>query len=61
VPFVAVDFPPHSSEWTFFVAALVLLAGPILAERLRLPGIVGIVLGGTLVGLEALRGREVLR
>jgi Kef-type K+ transport system membrane component KefB len=50
VPFVAVDFPPHSSEWTFFVAALVLLAGPILAERLRLPGIVGIVLGGTLVG-----------
>jgi len=50
VPFVAVDFPPESSEWTFFVAALVLLAGPVVAERFGLPGLVGIVLGGTLVG-----------
>jgi predicted Kef-type K+ transport protein len=44
------DFPPGSTEWAFFVAALVLLAGPVLAERLRLPGLVGIVLGGTIVG-----------
>jgi Kef-type K+ transport system membrane component KefB len=50
VPFVAVDFPPDSSEWTFFVAALVLLVGPVIAERFHLPGLVGIVLGGTLVG-----------
>ena len=50
MPFVAVDFPPESSEWTFFVAALVLLAGPVVAERFGLPGLVGIVLGGTLVG-----------
>ena len=48
--YLAVDFPPDSAEWTFFVAALVLLAGPVLAERLRLPGLVGIILGGTLVG-----------
>ena len=47
---LAVDFPPSSAEWTFFVAAMVLLAGPVLAERVRLPGLVGIVLGGTLVG-----------
>lgn len=47
---LAVDFPPESAEWTFFVAAIVLLAGPVVAERLRLPGLVGIVLGGTLVG-----------
>ena len=47
---LAVDFPPESAEWTFFVAALVLLAGPVLAERVRLPGLVGIVIGGTLVG-----------
>ncbi len=39
-----------SAEWTFFVAAVVLLAGPVVAERLRLPGLVGIVLGGMLVG-----------
>jgi Na+:H+ antiporter len=47
---VAVEFPPHSAEWTFFIAAVVLLAGPLIAERLRLPGLVGIILGGTLVG-----------
>jgi Kef-type K+ transport system membrane component KefB len=50
VPVLGVTFPPESAEWTFFVAALVLLVGPVLAERLRLPGLVGIVLGGTLVG-----------
>jgi Kef-type K+ transport system membrane component KefB len=47
---LAVEFPPHSAEWTFFIAAAVLLAGPVVAERLRLPGLVGIVLGGMLVG-----------
>ena len=47
---LAVEFPPHSAEWTFFIAAAVLLAGPVVADRLRLPGLVGIVLGGMLVG-----------
>lgn len=47
---LAVEFPPESAEWTFFVAAAVLLAGPVVAERFRLPGLVGIVLGGMLVG-----------
>jgi len=47
---LAVEFPPHSAEWTFFIAAVVLLAGPVVAERLRLPGLVGIVIGGTIVG-----------
>ncbi|HUG63743.1 MAG TPA: hypothetical protein VMK83_00855 [Gaiellaceae bacterium] len=46
----AVEFPPESAEWTFFIAAVVLLAGPVGAERFRLPGLVGIVLGGMLVG-----------
>jgi Kef-type K+ transport system membrane component KefB len=47
---LAVEFPPHSAEWTFFIAAVVLLAGPVVAEWFRLPGLVGIVLGGMLVG-----------
>jgi Kef-type K+ transport system membrane component KefB len=47
---LAVDFPPESAEWTFFIAAVVLLTGPVIADRLRLPGLVGIVLGGMLVG-----------
>ena len=47
---VAVDFPPDSAEWTFFIAAVVLLAGPLVAERFRMPGLVGVIIGGTLVG-----------
>ena len=47
---LGIEFPPTSAEWTFFVAALVLLVGPLVAERFRLPGIVGVILGGLLVG-----------
>jgi Kef-type K+ transport system membrane component KefB len=47
---VAVEFPPDSAEWTFFIAAVVLLAGPLIAERFRMPGLVGVIIGGTLVG-----------
>jgi Kef-type K+ transport system membrane component KefB len=47
---LAIEFPPTSAEWTFFVAAAVILLGPLLVERIGLPGIVGVILGGLLVG-----------
>jgi Kef-type K+ transport system membrane component KefB len=47
---LALEFPPTSAEWTFFVAAVVILVGPLLVERIGLPGIVGVILGGLLVG-----------
>jgi Kef-type K+ transport system membrane component KefB len=47
---LALEFPPTSDEWTFFVAAAVILLGPLLVERIGLPGIVGVILGGLLVG-----------
>ena len=47
---LAVEFPPTSAEWTFFVAAAVILLGPLLVERIGLPGIIGVILGGLLVG-----------
>ncbi|HJS48724.1 MAG TPA: cation:proton antiporter [Gaiellaceae bacterium] len=47
---IAVEFPPTSAEWTFFVASAVILLGPLLVERIGLPGIVGVILGGLLVG-----------
>jgi Kef-type K+ transport system membrane component KefB len=47
---LAIDFPPSSAEWVFFVAAAVILLGPLLVERIGLPGIVGVILGGLLVG-----------
>jgi Kef-type K+ transport system membrane component KefB len=47
---LALEFPPTSAEWTFFVAAAVILLGPLLVERVGLPGIVGVILGGLAVG-----------
>lgn len=47
-------FPPTGAEWTFFVCAVVILAGPILAQRARLPGMVGLILGGLLIGPNGL-------
>lgn len=47
---LAIEFPPTSAEWTFFVSAAVILLGPLLVERIGLPGIVGVILGGLLVG-----------
>ena len=47
---LGIEFPPTSAEWTFFVAAAVILLGPLLVERIGLPGIVGVILGGLLVG-----------
>ncbi len=44
------EFPPTSAEWTFFLAAAVNLAGPLIFERLGFPGIIGVILGGLLVG-----------
>ena len=47
---LVVEFPPTSAEWTFLVAAAVILLGPLLVERIGLPGIIGVILGGLLVG-----------
>lgn len=47
---LGIEFPPTSAEWTFFVAAVVILVGPLLFERLGFPGIIGVILGGLLVG-----------
>ena len=47
---LAIEFPPTSAEWTFFVASAVILVGPLLVERFGMPGIVGVILGGLLVG-----------
>ncbi len=47
---LAIDFPPDSAEWVFFVSFAVILVGPLIFERLGFPGIVGVILGGLLVG-----------
>ncbi|HET9507371.1 MAG TPA: cation:proton antiporter [Gaiellaceae bacterium] len=47
---LAVEFPPESAEWVFFVCFAIILLGPLLFERLGFPGIIGVILGGLLVG-----------
>ena len=47
---LAIEFPPDSAEWVFFVSFTVILVGPLIFERLGFPGIVGVILGGLLVG-----------
>ena len=49
-----VAFPPHTPDWTFLVIFGVVLIAPLFAERARLPGLVGLVLGGLLVGPNVL-------
>jgi Kef-type K+ transport system membrane component KefB len=47
---LAIEFPPESAEWVFFVSFAVILVGPLIFERLGFPGIAGVILGGLLVG-----------
>lgn len=44
----------NASE-TLAILALIVIAGPLLAEKARLPGLVGFMLGGTLLGPFGLR------
>lgn len=43
-----------SPAWVFFVLAVVMLLGPLVAERVRLPGVIGLVVGGLIVGDQGL-------
>ena len=39
-----------TTEWRLLILAIIIILGPYIAERLRLPGMIGLVLGGLLVG-----------
>ena len=41
---------PSALVWDLLLLLLVILFGPFIAERLRLPGIIGLLLGGFLIG-----------
>lgn len=49
-----ISLPLTSPAWVFLTIFLVALVMPIVAERLRLPGVLGLVLGGLLVGPQVL-------
>ncbi len=41
---------PHGSAWEFLVLFLVVIVGPPLVQRARVPGLIGLLLGGFLIG-----------
>ena len=41
---------PSALVWDLLLLLTVILFGPFVAERLRLPGIIGLLLGGFLIG-----------
>lgn len=45
---------PHGSAWELLSAVLVIIIGPVLAERLRIPGMIGLLIGGWLIGPNGL-------
>lgn len=45
--------PPEGPAWSFLLLLLVILVAPWIAERLRLPGLIGLLVGGFLIkGVE---------
>lgn len=45
---------PEGAAWEFTVLFAIVLIGPILIQRFRLPGIIGLLIGGYLIGPHAL-------
>ena len=45
---------PEGPEWELLIAAVVVLIGPLIVERLRIPGLVGLLFGGMIVGPNVL-------
>lgn len=46
--------PVQAPEWVFVVLVVVVLAAPVAAKRVRLPGILGLIVAGMLVGPNVL-------
>jgi len=45
---------PEGPVWEFFAVVVVIVAAPPLFERVRVPGIIGLLAGGLLIGPQAL-------
>src|SRR3954467_2112551 len=45
---------PHGTEWQLLIAAAVVLVGPLVMERFRIPGVIGLLVGGMVIGPHVL-------
>ncbi|HEY0815511.1 MAG TPA: cation:proton antiporter [Pseudonocardia sp.] len=46
--------PPHGTVWELLIAAAVVLVGPLVMERFRIPGLIGLLVGGMVIGPHVL-------
>jgi Kef-type K+ transport system membrane component KefB len=44
----------NRAEWQLIILAIIIIAGPLVAARFKLPGMIGLVLGGVILGPYAL-------
>ena len=45
---------PAGTAWELLVVVVVIIAAPVLVERVRIPGMIGLLVGGCLIGPEVL-------
>jgi Kef-type K+ transport system membrane component KefB len=45
---------PAGTAWELFIAAAVIVIGPLIVERFRTPGMIGLLLGGLVIGPNVL-------
>jgi Kef-type K+ transport system membrane component KefB len=45
---------PHGTEWQLLIAATIVLVGPLLMEKCRVPGLIGLLVGGMIIGPHVL-------
>jgi Kef-type K+ transport system membrane component KefB len=45
---------PHGTGWELLVVVVVIIAAPLLVEHLRIPGLIGLLLGGCVLGPNVL-------
>jgi Kef-type K+ transport system membrane component KefB len=45
---------PHGTAWELFLVVVVIIVGPVLMERIRVPGMIGLLVGGCILGPNVL-------
>jgi Kef-type K+ transport system membrane component KefB len=45
---------PHGTAWELLVVVVVIIAAPVIVERLRIPGLIGLLVGGCIIGPHVL-------
>jgi Kef-type K+ transport system membrane component KefB len=45
---------PHGTAWELLLAVVIIVVGPIAVERIRIPGMIGLLAGGCIIGPNVL-------